>query len=154
MNEQRNWFNRQIRTGWTLLGGGLLLGIIGVFLPFAVDNLPFNSRTITGLGILLIGLGTAHLVRYNAARKDPKMAGRLMIEEKDERLQMIRARAGNRAYWVSAVMIYIGLMWASFSSNGSLPAISPDPLWYFLAAVVILPFGVYVVSLYNDMKIR
>jgi ABC-type uncharacterized transport system permease subunit len=154
MNEQQNWFNRQIRTGWTVLGAGLLLGIIGVFLPFVVDNLPFNSRIITGLGILLIGLGMAQLMRYNAASKDRKLAGRLINEEKDERLQMIRARAGNRAYWVSAVMIYIGLMWASFGSNGSLPAISPDSLWYFLAAVVILPFGVYVVSLYNDKRNR
>lgn len=154
MSEQQNWFNRQIRTGRTVLGAGLLLGIIGVFLPFVVDNLPFNSRIITGLGILLIGLGTAQLMRYNAASKDPKLAGRLINEEKDERLQMIRARAGNRAYWVSAVMIYVGLMWASFSSNGSLPVISSDSLWYFLAAVVILPFGVYVVSLYNDKRNR
>ena len=40
---------------------------------------------------------------------------------------MIRARAGNRAYWVSTVIVYAGLMWVSFAASGSLPALSAMP---------------------------
>ena len=41
-------------------------------------------------------------------------------------------------------------MWVSFAANGSLPELSPDALWFALAAVVILPFGVYAASLAYD----
>jgi hypothetical protein len=47
-------------------------------------------------------------------------------------------------------MAYAVLMWVSFTVRGSLPELSPDALWFFLAAVVVVPFGVYAASLIYD----
>jgi hypothetical protein len=105
-----------------------------------------------GLGILLIGIGIANLVRYRVALKDVPSARRLTAEEKDERSVLIRVRAGNKAYWVSAALIYGGLMWESFAANDKLPAITGDPLWFFLAAGVLIPFGVYITSILIDQQ--
>ncbi len=44
-------------------------------------------------------------------------------------------------------MLYAGIMWAGMAANGSLPALAGDTLWYYLAAAVVIPFGVYIVSL-------
>jgi hypothetical protein len=38
-------------------------------------------------------------------------------------------------------------MWASISSNGQLPALSADGLWYALAAAFVVPLVVYLVSI-------
>ena len=43
-------------------------------------------------------------------------------------------------------------MWVSFAGNGSLPMLSDDALWFALAAVVVIPFGVYAVSLAYDQQ--
>lgn len=152
MNKQVNWVKQQLLLGRVALAAGIVLSIAGLLLPRLAGSLPFNARIITGLGILLLGVGTAYLVRYSTARHDPQAAGRLASEARDERMQGIRARAGNRAYWVSAAIIYAGLMWVSFSANGSLPALSADGLWYFLAAAVVIPFGVYAASLAYDQN--
>jgi hypothetical protein len=74
------------------------------------------------------------------------------VEEHDERTVLIRARAGNRAYWVSTALVYLGLMWASFASSGSLPVLGGDALWNFLAAAVLIPFAVYVASMMVDQR--
>jgi hypothetical protein len=150
MNNNLNWLNRQVRLGWIFLAVGLVLALAGIVLQRSVDNLPFNARIITGLGILLLGIAVSFLVRYGAVRRDPKAAARLVSEERDERMQIIRARAGNRAYWLSALLTYALLMWVSFSQNGSLPALSADALWYILAGLVIVPFGVYAASMAYD----
>ena len=95
-------------------------------------------------------MGFGSLIRYGAALKNEGSARRLVVEEADERTVLIRARAGNRAYWASAAFIYIGLMWASFAANGELPALAGNVLWFFLAAAVLVPFGVYIVSFLID----
>jgi hypothetical protein len=77
---------------------------------------------------------------------------RLTVEERDERTVLIRTRAGNRAYWVSTALIYLGLMWVSFAANGSLPALTGNTLWFFLAAGVLIPFGVYITSILVDQR--
>jgi hypothetical protein len=76
----------------------------------------------------------------------------MAAEERDERSLMIRNQAGNRAYWVSAALVYLGLMWASFAANGDLPELSNDLLWYYLAAGFVIPFGVYAVSIVIDQR--
>jgi ABC-type uncharacterized transport system permease subunit len=152
MDKHIEWINRQLWLGRILLIIGLIVGVTGILLPRLVSGLPFNPRIITGLGILLLGIGVAYLVRYAAAGRDVQTARRLVSEERDERMQIIRARAGNRAYWVSAVMIYSGLMWVSFAESGSLPPLSTDALWYFLVAAVVLPFVIYTASLMYDQK--
>ena len=152
MNKHLEWINRQLWLGRILLIAGVIAGIAGILLSSLISGLQFNPKIITGLGILLVGMGIAYLVRYGAARRDIQTAKRLVSEERDERMLLHRARAGNRAYWASAALAYTGLMWVSFTENGSLPPLSIDALWYFLAAVVVLPFFIYAGSLMYDEK--
>lgn len=151
MNNHNQWITRQVRLGRILLALGALLAIAGIILPRLAGELGFNTRVITGLGILLLGIGTSYLVRYGAALRDPKTA-RQMTAERDERMQFIRAKAGNRAFWVETALAYALLMWVSQASNGSLPALNDDALWFALAAVVIVPFAVYAGSLAYDQS--
>ncbi len=149
MTEQ--YLQNRIRLGWGLLIGGVVIFAAGLALQL-LFSVPFNARIISGLGIFIFGLGIAQIVRYRAARGDRKAAARIVNEERDERMQLIRGRAGNRAFWVSLAMTYIALMWLSFSSSGSLPAPTPDGLWYYLAAAVVIPFLVYVASIVYDQN--
>ncbi len=152
MNNRTTWIKTKIRIGRIFLSAGALVIAVGMFAELQFADLPYNFRIITGLGILLVGAGVGFLVRYRAALKDDQSARRLTIEELDERTVLIRTRAGNRAYWASAVLIYLGLMWASFAANGSLPALTGDTLWFFLTTSVIIPFGVYVTSILIDQR--
>ncbi len=152
MNNPQKWISRQARAGRIFLAAGALLFAGGLAAQFLAGDLPFDARILSGLGIFLLGLGISYLIRYQSARRDPQAAGRALREERDERNQMIRARAGNRAYWTSAALGYALLMWLGFASNGSLPALSEDALWYALAGVVVLPFVVFVASLVYDQQ--
>ena len=153
MDNRTKWISTRIRIGWAFLAAGALAAAIGFFTAVQYVGRPYDySRIITGLGILLAGIGIGYLVRYRAALKDEGSARHLTAEERDERLVLIRARAGNRAFWVSTLLVYAGLMWASFAANGRLPALGGDVLWYFLAAAVLIPFGVYAASILVDER--
>ena len=152
MDNRKQWIATRMRIGGLLLTAGLLVALAGILAESLLEFRSDNYRIITGLGILMIGIGVGYLVRYGAALKNEESARRLSAEERDERTVLIRARAGNRAYWVSAALIYGGLMWTSFAANGALPALSGDVLWAFLAAAVLIPFGVYSLSILIDQK--
>ncbi len=152
MDNRTKWIKTRFRLGWAILATGVIAAAVGIFLEIQYTDLPYDPRIITGLGILFAGIGIGNLVRYGAAMKDGQSARRLTIEERDERTVLIRARAGNRAYWVSAAFIYAGLMWASFAANDSLPALTGDALWFFLAASVLIPFVVYITSILMDQR--
>ena len=152
MNNRTKWIRSRIRMGWIFLAAGSIVAIVGIFTELQFAYMPYNFRIITGLGILLGGIGVGYLVRYRAALKDEQSAMRLTVEERDERTVLIRTRAGNRAYWVSTALIYLGLMWVSFAANGSLPALTGNTLWFFLAAGVLIPFGVYITSILVDQR--
>lgn len=152
MDSRTNWIMSKIRLGWILLAVGVMISLVGILFEMVYSHLVYNYRIITGLGILFIGIGIGYLVRYRSALKDEQSARRMKIEERDERTVMLRARAGNRAYWVSAALIYIGLMWASFAANGDLPELAGNTLWFFLAGCVLIPFGVYIASLLVDQR--
>jgi hypothetical protein len=152
MNNRTKWISSKIRMGWMFLATGIIVAIMGIFAELQFAYLPYNFRIITGLGILSGGIGVGYLVRYRAALKDEQSAMRLTVEERDERTVLIRTRAGNRAYWVSTALIYLGLMWVSFAANGSLPALTGNTLWFFLAAGVLIPFGVYITSILVDQR--
>ena len=152
MASRTNWIMSKIRLGWIFLAVGVVIALVGVLFEMVYAEMVYNYRIITGLGILFIGIGIGYVVRYRSALKDEQSARRLSVEERDERTVLIRVRAGNRAYWVSAALIYIGLMWASFAANGDLPDLAGDTLWFFLAGCVLIPFGVYVASLLVDER--
>lgn len=151
MNSQTKWISTRVRLGWVFVAVGVLLAGMGAWLEFQYLYVENSFRILTGLGILLAGVGIGFLVRYRPALKDSLSARRLNAEERDERTVLIRARAGNRAYWVSAALIYIGLMWVSFAWGG-LPDLGSDALWYYLAACVLIPFGVYIASILVDER--
>lgn len=152
MRERMKWISSRVRLGWIFLVMGVVLGVAGRMVEVQYPSFPYNLRIITGLGILLTGIGVAYLVRYRTALNDEQAARRLTVAELDERTVTIRARAGNKAYWVSAAMVYVGLMWASFAANGGLPDLTGDILWYFLVACVLIPFGVYLASINVDQR--
>jgi glycopeptide antibiotics resistance protein len=144
------WVQKRLRFGWLTLGIGVLVSALGIESQLRITNRPYDFRIIVGLGILLIGIGIAAIVRYSSAAKDEAAAKRAAIEANDERTVFIRAKAGSRAYWVSTALVYLGLMWVSFASNGQLPRMNDDILWYFLAFTAVVPFGVYLYSIVRD----
>lgn len=152
MGNRYAWIVGKIRLGWLLVAAGALVITVGIFTELQFANATYNFRIITGLGIVLVGSGIGYLVRYRLALKNEQAAKRLAIEEQDERTVLINSRAGRRAYWVSAALAYIGLLWASFAANGSLPPLSGNTLWYFMAACVLVPFGVYMTSILVDQR--
>ncbi|MEN4013066.1 MAG: hypothetical protein AB1453_07235 [Chloroflexota bacterium] len=152
MSNSTNWIAARVRLGWIMLAAGLLTGFTGAWAPAQFAGLPFNFRIITGVGIFLVGMGAANIVRYRAALKDERSARRITIEEHDERSLLIRHRAGYRAFWAAFVLVYSGLMWVSFAADGSLPEMSADALWYFLAASALIPMGVYILSMVVDER--
>lgn len=152
MENRNQWVKSKVRTGWILLAIGLVVIVAGIIAERQFTSSPYNLRILTGVGIVFAGLGIANLVRYAVLLRDGQSARRIKADEQDERNTLIRLRAGNRAYLVSAALIYAGLMWASFASNGDLPDLSGDVLWFFLAACVVLPFGMYAVSMIQDQK--
>jgi hypothetical protein len=154
MNKQSDWINNKIRTGKILVIFGVLLTIAGITVERTIVTPDFNLKIITGFGILLIGIGVANLVTYRIGSKDPVLVKRLAAEMQDERTVDIKARAGNRAYWVSTLLIYALLMWSSFSANGSLPRLSDDVLWFVLAGCVLIPFIVYISSIVIEQNRR
>jgi hypothetical protein len=131
---------------------GIFVATVGIFIELRYSNLSYDPRIITALGILLVGVGVGHVVRYRIALKDARSATQLIVEEQDERSILIRSRAGNRAYWVSTLLAFAGLMWVSFAGNGALPEMAGDALWYFLATIVVIPFVMYVLSIMIDER--
>ena len=152
MADWKKWIAVRVQLGWALLFAGVVFGVGGVALGWMNSGSPYNYRIITGVGIMLAGVGVGYLLRYRAALRDDHVASRVRAEERDERTVLIRTRAGNRAFWVSNAFVYVALMWSSFASNGGLPPLDGDTLWNYLAAGVVIPFGVYVVSMLADER--
>lgn len=150
MKSDRNWIRTRIDLGRALLILGLIVSGVGVVLQWRFSVQPINFRIVTGLGILLIGIGLSTLARYRSVLKDERAARRLEAEAHDERSLYIRGRAGFRAFWVTIAFNNVGLMWSSFANQGGVPALEGDVLWFFLAAATVVPFLVYIISLVMD----
>ena len=151
MTNQQGYLHRRVRAGWGLLALGAVLFAARLILQF-LFAVPFNARIVSGLGIFFAGLGLGQVLRYRATRSNRQAVARLINEKHDERNHLIRGQAGSRAFWVSLAMTYAALMWLSFASSGSLPTPTPDGLWYYLAAAVIVPFIVYAGSILYEEK--
>jgi hypothetical protein len=152
VTERMKWLRIQVRAGCLLIlvGATLLAGSLAA--AAANPGSTFNFNIVGGLGIAIAGGGIGVLVRYGNALRDGEAARRVIVEERDERGVMIRTRAGNRAWWVCVLIVWLGLMWASFAANGQLPALAGDTLWNFLAIAVVIPFGVYGASIIVDER--
>jgi hypothetical protein len=152
MDEQRAWIRGRVLTGWALVALGVVVFAIGLVLR-AVNAFPgWNVGILGGLGILVIGVGAGLVVQYRRALHDDAAAHRIIVSERDERVVGIKTRAGNRAWVVSAVFIWLGLMWASFAANGNLPVLTGDLLWWFLVVALAVPFLVYVGSIIVEQQ--
>jgi hypothetical protein len=152
MDEQRAWIRGRVLTGWALVALGVAVFAIGLVLR-AVNAFPgWNVAIVGGLGILAVGVGAGLVVQYRRALHDDVAAHRIIATERDERVVGIKTRAGNRAWVVSAVITWLGLMWASFAANGNLPGLTGDVLWWFLVVALAVPFLVYVGSIIVEQQ--
>lgn len=153
MNNQNDYLKKQQKTGYYMIGAGIITALVGIIMESIIRNPSFNLRIITAIGILLIGLGFGRVLKYRLTASDPQSAARLVNTEKDERRKFLRDRSGFRAYIISGILAYILLMWVSFADSDSLPRLSDDALWYALVAVVVLPAVTFMVSyLYEDKR--
>jgi ABC-type uncharacterized transport system permease subunit len=137
---------------WSLLVLGILVFTAGLVLQFLLIVSPFDPKILSGLGIFLAGLGISQVLRYRIWGGNSQAVNRLVNEELDERNRLIRAQAGNRAFWVSMVMTYSVLLWISFSTNEKLPVITPDGMWWLMAVAFLVPFGVYIIGIVIDQN--
>ena len=142
MRNQANWSKGILTWGLVLAALGLVLVLAGPILQNYL-GLGRSGKIITGSGIFLLVLGIVSLGQYAYAWHNPKAGQHMMIEERDERLQFIRARAGQRAYGVSSALAFMVLMWASFAGEAGVPPFSHDALWIALVVVVVVPSIAY-----------
>jgi drug/metabolite transporter (DMT)-like permease len=142
----------RVRAGWLLLATGILVFAASLVLARANPDFPWNLRILGGIGIAVGATGAGTLLRYRPAMSNEELARRLVVAELDERGVLIRRRAGERAYWASAILVFVGLMWASFASHGDLPALEGDLLWNCLVIALVVPFAVYIGSVIVDER--
>ena len=152
MTDRTTWLRTRVRAGWLLVACGIVVFAASLLLARANPDFPWNLRIMGGVGIVTGGLGAGLILRYRPAVSNEEVARRLIVEERDERAVFIRQRAGKRAYWMSALLVYGGLMWTSFASNGDLPTLEGDRLWNYLAVALLVPFFVYVGSVVLDER--
>jgi hypothetical protein len=150
MTDRTSWLRTRVRAGWLLLACGIVVFVASLVLARAHPDYPWNLRILGGVGMVIGAVGAAMVIRYRPAISDVEAARRLIVEERDERGVRIRQRAGQRAYWVSALLVYVGLIWSSFGANGELPALEGDGLWNFLAVATLVPAFVYIGSVVLD----
>lgn len=152
MTDRTTWLRIRVRAGWLLLACGILVFAASLVLARANPDFPWNLRILGGAGVVIGGVGIGMVARYRPAISNGEVARRLAVEERDERGVQIRQRAGQRAYWVSAVVVYVGLMWVSFASNGDLPTLEGDGLWNYLVIALLIPLFVYIGSVIVDER--
>jgi hypothetical protein len=152
MHNQKEWIAGRVRLGWAVLTLGGVVLLAGIITEIFTRQAGLDTRSLTAVGILLVGVGAGLLGAYRGALRGDSQAVRRVIEERDERSLQIRHRAGYRGFWTAMVVVYAGLMWASSASWSGLPELSGDLLWYFLAGCVLIPFAVYTLSSLIDQR--
>jgi len=143
MHNQAGWLKRIWRSGVVITALGLVMLAAGLITGWMANFNPF-AKLFAATGLVSIVFGLVSLLQYTYARRDPKVRKQMMVNDQDERIQLIRARAGQRAYWISSSLAFFVLIWSSFAGDVGLPVLSADALWFSLAAVVVVPFIVYL----------
>jgi hypothetical protein len=141
------WLRTRVRAGWLILAVAIVLFAASIALQLANPDSTFNYRILGGASIAAGAGGIGLLARYWPAMRTEDAARRVVAEARDERKLEIRRRAGNRAWWTASVLIWLGLMWASFPANSGLPKLEGDRIWDFLAAAYVIPFAIYAGSI-------
>lgn len=142
--KQSNGAAPGVKLGWMLLVFGAVLLAAGAIYRQVTPDAAMIGKLVVSFGIFFAGWGLISLSRGLAALKDPQAARRMAIEEQDERNLAIRDRAGYGAYIFSAVAAAVGLIVYSWLSRDQ-PGF--DPLWWYLAFLVIAPGLYYVIAL-------
>jgi uncharacterized membrane protein len=144
MQTKNTQFARQIRSGWLLLAGGALLMLIGWLLGRFAPAVQMNTKLIIALGLVLAGGAGGTLVKYLTARRYAEAAREVKLEQTDERRRMIRAQAGSKTFEITIAFSCLALLVYSFTSAHSTQF---DPLWAYLAFMVVAPLAVYIAFL-------
>jgi hypothetical protein len=144
MRNQTNWTKGILMWGLVLVGLGVVVAVVGIILPGLVNGSVLSVGLVPGISIILFVIGIVSLAQYAFIRANPTAGQQMMIQERDERLQLIRARAGHRAYWISSSLAFFVLIWTAFAGDVGLPTLSGNTLWFSMVAVVVVPFIVYV----------
>jgi hypothetical protein len=152
MADRRQWLRRRVVGGSVTALIGLALFAASLVAQAANPDANFDFRIVGGVGIGLAAAGLSVAIRFGVGLRDSSTGRRIVAEELDERYVSMRQRAGARAYWVSALMVFGGLMWTSWASNGKLQPLEGDFLWNFLALATVVPFLVYAASLIVDER--
>lgn len=152
MNNQQNRMQQKKTFAKIFLTAGILAITLGVFLEIRHITAGFDPRLVTSGGILLLGVGFSTWLRYRKTSQDTPEARQIINAESDERALFIRNRAGHRGFWAAIALTYSLLMWESIASNGSLPMLSGDARWLWLAAAVVIPFVIYISSIVYDQS--
>lgn len=142
--KRSNGATPEVKIGWVLLGFGLLLLAAGAIYRQAMPDAAMLGRLVMSFGIFFTGWGLISVSRRLAALKDPQAVRRLEIEERDERSVAIRNQAGYGAYIFSAVTAAVGLILYSGLTQDQQGF---DPLWWYLAFLVVAPGVYYVIAL-------
>jgi len=148
-NNNNKVFQKEMGKGWSLFVLGAILLLAGTIPPILKLAVFYPPHLAGGFGILIMGWGVAILARFGLARKNAGSVKRAMIEENDERLVLIRSRAGNDAFLLSIPATSIGLLLYSAITRGN-P--EPDYFWYYMVFMTLLPIVVYIVRMSKYAK--
>lgn len=146
MEKRSIWRDRNFRLSGGLLAGGLLLFLTGLAVRVLIPNSSLNPKWIESFGIFFAGWGIISLLRYILAAGDPITLKRLDNEERDERVQEIRRRAGNTAFIFMYLVSCLALVTYSAATAGQRDL---DLLSLYLGFLVIGPGLVYIVCLWK-----
>jgi hypothetical protein len=148
------WINRKVRLAWLVFTAAIIIAAIGITLEWQIKPQSFNPKYVTSLGIVLFVLGISRLAMYLPGRRSPQAAVRVAAAVNDERKITIRDRAAYGAYCLTAVLVVIGMFWVGGAEHRGQPFLSADIIWYYLAALFLLPFCFYAVSIIYHQRHR
>jgi hypothetical protein len=126
------------------LGLGVLVVLVGGAVILAVGDRGRGGHVILAIGLVLVVMGGVALGRAAYYQRNPQVGRQVQLNERDERMILIRTQAGNRAFWLSSALTFALLMWASFPADFGLPSLTLDRTWFALAVTVVTPLLVYV----------
>ncbi len=142
MNETR--IQQRISTSAWLFAVGVVMIFLGILISTLFSAVQLNPKIVITIGLLITGWGAGNLFKYRLMRQNPQETQQMLIHERDERTQMIRAQAGNTAFVFMIEVMCLALLIYSITRPENTQF---DPLWVFLAAMIILPMAIYVYQL-------